>query len=62
MGVLHWPADAAAEDDSALAPPPALLHDADEDIPLQHLRWAVAVVHATPSLARLFDPKELQVS
>jgi hypothetical protein len=70
MGVLHWPAEAppppaeaatAAASSSPSAPPPPLVHDPTEDIPHQHLKWAVAIVHATPALARLFAPQELEV-
>lgn len=60
MGVLRWPADPGADPEAA-APPPPLAHDSQQDIPIQHLRWAVAVVHGTPSLARLFPPAELEV-
>lgn len=59
MGVLHWPAGAGGATEAAGAP--ALAHDPHEDIPIQHLRWAVAVVHATPALARLFPAESLQV-
>lgn len=59
MGVLRWPDDASSGPDDATPPP--LAHDSQEDIPIQHLRWGVAAVHGTPSLARLFPPAELEV-
>ena len=57
MGVLRWPAEAGAGPEAV----PPLAHDPQDDVPIQHLRWAVAVAHSTPSLARLFPPAELQV-
>ncbi len=71
-GALHWPPDAgpygapsssssSSSSSPAASAAPPLVHDSNADIPLQHLRWAVAVTRATPSLARLFPPSELEV-